>query len=48
MIHLVDRKNIGKEITVNVRRLNLPKAEQFRIPSAQIIEDFIVRNIRDE
>jgi hypothetical protein len=48
IIHLVDRRNIQPEITINVRRLNLPTVQQFRIPSAQIIEDFIVRNIREE
>ena len=48
IIHLIDRRNIRPEIIINIRRLNLPNLQQFRIPSSQIIEDFIVRNIRDE
>jgi hypothetical protein len=48
IIHLVDRRNITESIVINVRRLSVPKVEQFRIPSSQIIEDFIVRNIQQE
>lgn len=48
IIHLVDRRNLTDNIVINVRRLNIPRVEQFRVPSSQIIEDFIVRNIQQE
>lgn len=48
VLHLVDKRNVQKDIVINIRRLALAKVEQFQISSSQIIEDFIVRNILDE
>lgn len=37
-----------EELVINVRRLNVPRSRQFRVPASQIIEDFIVREIQQE
>lgn len=48
ILHLVDRRNVTEELVINVRRLNVPRSRQFRVPASQIIEDFIVREIQQE
>jgi hypothetical protein len=47
IIHVVDTRRVTPQITINVRRLTLPSSQQFTVSSNEIIEDFIVRHIRD-
>jgi hypothetical protein len=46
VIHLVDRRNLTENVVINVRRLRTAAAQQFRVPASQVIEDFLVRHMR--
>ena len=48
IIHVGDTRGVTPQITITVRRLTLPTAQQFTVSSSELIEDFIVRLIREE